>query len=284
MVKEGRLGTYFVPDKAFTHGGKFHSDDVFSAALLTYLNPDIELTRGTEVPEGYDGLVFDIGGGAFDHHQKDARKRENGNPYAAFGLLWEKYGAQILGEEDARHLDSHMIEAMDLSDNTGCENPMAELISTFNPSWDSPKNKDDAFAEAVLFARTILERKFEHILGAQRAEIVVKKALEKAKKRVLILSEYAPWKKAVKGTDILFVVFPSYRGGFCAQAVPSPEHDNELLLPFPESWRGADAEGLREASGIPTLDFCHNSGFLLAGRRFDDVMQACYKTMELSGY
>lgn len=284
MIKEGRLGKYMVPDKAFTHGGKFHSDDVFSAALLMYMNPDIVIERGFEVPEDYDGLVFDIGGGSFDHHQKDARKRENGNPYAAFGLLWERYGAQILGEDDARYLDEHMIEPMDLSDNTGCENAMAELISTFNPSWDSPRNKEDAFFEAVFFAKTILEKKFDQILGSQRAEVVVKKALEKAKRRVLILSEFAPWKKTVKGTDVLFVVFPSYRGGFCAQAVPDPEHENELILPFPESWRGAGKETLREVSGIHTLDFCHNSGFLLAGRRFDDIMQACYKTMELAGY
>ena len=34
-----------VPDKAFTHSGKFHADDVFSAALLTYLNHDIRLVR-----------------------------------------------------------------------------------------------------------------------------------------------------------------------------------------------------------------------------------------------
>ena len=26
--------------RAFTHGGKFHADDVFSAALLFYINPD----------------------------------------------------------------------------------------------------------------------------------------------------------------------------------------------------------------------------------------------------
>ena len=32
--------------KAFTHGGKFHADDVFSAALLLYLNPEIQITRG----------------------------------------------------------------------------------------------------------------------------------------------------------------------------------------------------------------------------------------------
>ena len=29
---------------AFTHSGKFHADDVFSAALLLYLNPEI-ITR-----------------------------------------------------------------------------------------------------------------------------------------------------------------------------------------------------------------------------------------------
>ena len=35
---------------AFTHGGKFHADDVFSAALLLYLNPEIVITRGNRVP------------------------------------------------------------------------------------------------------------------------------------------------------------------------------------------------------------------------------------------
>ena len=36
---------------AFTHSGKFHADDVFSAALLLYLNPEITITRGKQVPE-----------------------------------------------------------------------------------------------------------------------------------------------------------------------------------------------------------------------------------------
>lgn len=75
-------------NKAFTHGGKFHADDVFSAALLKILNPEIQIERGFQVPENYDGVVFDIGGGEFDHHQADARVRENGVKYAAFGLLW----------------------------------------------------------------------------------------------------------------------------------------------------------------------------------------------------
>ena len=70
---------------AFTHGGKFHADDVFSSALLLYINPEISITRGNNVPEDFSGIVFDIGRGEFDHHQKDSRIRENGVPYAAFG-------------------------------------------------------------------------------------------------------------------------------------------------------------------------------------------------------
>lgn len=98
---------------AFTHSGKFHADDVFSSALLLYLNPEITITRGNKVPEDFDGIVFDIGRGKYDHHQKDSRIRENGIPYAAFGLLWEDLGCEILGDEllknSTRHSSSHLI-------------------------------------------------------------------------------------------------------------------------------------------------------------------------------
>ena len=75
---------------------QIHADDVFSSALLLYINPEISITRGNSVPDDFTGIVFDIGRGEFDHHQKDSRIRENGVPYAAFGLLWEAVGADIL--------------------------------------------------------------------------------------------------------------------------------------------------------------------------------------------
>ena len=53
-----------IPAKGFTHGGKFHADDVFSTALLQIVRPDIEISRGFTVPEGFSGIVFDIGGGS----------------------------------------------------------------------------------------------------------------------------------------------------------------------------------------------------------------------------
>ena len=99
--------------KAFTHSGKFHADDVFSYALLLYLNPAITITRGNKVPKDFDGIVFDIGRGKYDHHQKDSRIRENGIPYAAFGLLWEELGKEILGEELAAKFDESFIQPLD---------------------------------------------------------------------------------------------------------------------------------------------------------------------------
>lgn len=80
---------------AFTHGGKFHADDVFSSALLLYINPEISITRGNSVPDDFTGIVFDIGRGEFDHHQKDSRIREKRcavcGIWPAVGGCWSGY-------------------------------------------------------------------------------------------------------------------------------------------------------------------------------------------------
>ena len=52
--------------KAYTHGGKFHADDVFSAALLLYIIPEIVISLGNKVPEDLDGIVLDIRRGRLD--------------------------------------------------------------------------------------------------------------------------------------------------------------------------------------------------------------------------
>lgn len=271
-----------VPNKAFTHSGKFHADDIFSSALLTYLNPKIEIERGFEVPENYDGIIFDIGLGEFDHHQEGAPVRENGNPYAAFGLLWRKFGNQILNEEEADKFDESFVQPLDYSDNTGSRNEISELISLFNPTWDSKDDPDESFKEAKSFAFTILVKKFERIKSVQRAEVVVKKALEDAKNNIAVLSIGAPWKKFIIGTDTEFVVTPSTRGGYCGQGVPIDRDTNELKIAFPEAWRGKRDDEIKEISGIETLNFCHNSGFLITAETLDDVIKACEKAKDLA--
>ena len=161
-------------DKGLTHSGKFHADDVFSAALLTYINPRIKIERVYELPPHYDGIIFDIGMGQFDHHQSDAPIRDNGVPYAAFGLLWRKFGESILGE-DAGKFDESFVQPLDLSDNTGTENQLAQIIGMFNPAWDSNDSIELAFHQAKKFALRILQNHFSYIKSSERAEMLIKR-------------------------------------------------------------------------------------------------------------
>ena len=46
-----------------THNATFHADDVFSAAFLQMINPDIKIIRTSEVPNDLNSIVFDIGFG-----------------------------------------------------------------------------------------------------------------------------------------------------------------------------------------------------------------------------
>ena len=48
-------------------------------------------------------------------------------PYAAFGLLWERLGAGILGEELAQTFDEAFVQPLDNNDNTGEKNELATL-------------------------------------------------------------------------------------------------------------------------------------------------------------
>lgn len=268
--------------KAFTHGGKFHADDVFSAALLLYINPEIVISRGNKVPEDFDGIVFDIGRGRYDHHQKDSRVRENGVPYAAFGLLWEVLGKEILGEELAEKLDESFIQPLDINDNTGEKNELATLIGNFNPPWDAKGGSDEAFFQAVSVAGMILENKFERYRGNARADQRVEQVLEEhnPKDRILVLPEFIPCQKALAETEIAFVIFPSNRGGYCIQP-QKREYSMNYKCSFPSQWLGLEGEELVKETGLSSAVFCHKGGFLMTVGELEDAKAACKKALEV---
>lgn len=265
--------------KAFTHGGKFHADDVFSAALLLYLNPEIQIARGNKVPENYDGIVFDIGRGEYDHHQIDSRIRDNGVPYAAFGLLWEQLGAGILGEELAQEFDEAFVQPLDNNDNTGEKNELATLIGNFNPTWDASISGDEAFFRAVGVAGMILENKFERYLGNERANKRIEEVMAAQDKsmddtRILVLPEFIPCQKRLSETDIAFVIFPSNRGGYCIQP-QKKEYSMNYKCSFPKEWLGYENEELVQATGLVSAGFCHKGGFLMTTGTLEDAISAC---------
>lgn len=186
-----------IPAKGFTHGGKFHADDVFSTALLQILRPDIQVTRGFVVPDDFDGIVYDVGGGMFDHHSEPRECRPNGVPYAAFGLLWRLLGAQLVGEHQARLLDENFIQPLDLNDNTGEQNSLADAIGSFNPLWDSKDDPDACFWRAVPVAKQILENEIAAANAVNRADDTVRRAYASMKDGIVVLPAYMPWKNGL---------------------------------------------------------------------------------------
>ena len=277
-----------IPSKGFTHAGRFHADEVFSTALLKILNPDFMVQRGFRVSHNFDGIVYDIGFGKFDHHQQDARVRENGVPYAAFGLLWEAFGELVLKnycpdeyiEIEKKRFDDKFIKYIDKDDNTGCGNMVSDVISGFNPAWDTKNDENTCFNNAVDFATTILKNRFKSIKSMYSAKIVAEDALSKMQDGIVVLSVYAPWKMVLVPSEAYFVVYPSQRGGFSAQCVPNNDKINSLKVPFPKSWAGLEEVNLREVSQISTIKFCHNNCFIITATTKEDAILACYKAME----
>lgn len=184
--------------KFITHSGTMHTDDIFATAFLDLLYGNIKVHRTTTIPTNLakDVLVYDIGRGEFDHHQEDAKKRDNGITYCSFGLLWNQFGKQFLEsrnipnvEEIFTYFDKDFIEAIDADDSgvfPKIEAPfkvktLSEVFKLFNPGYKSGQNESIQFQKAVTFAKTIFEEELLSVIGKVTAKGQVLTVLEKKK-------------------------------------------------------------------------------------------------------
>lgn len=269
-----------VPNEAMTHAGRFHADDVFSAALLKILNPQINIVRRNTVPEGYQGLVFDLGDGAYDHHRERASYRENGVQYASFGLLWKQYGCYLVSEKEANTFDECFIQPLDFQDNNGGNNLLCRAITQFNPKWDEEDaDSDKAFFKVVEFAKNILENEIMSMHSTEHAEQIVLECLKNSEDGIVVLPTGMPWKALLAPTDVYYVVYPSPRGRYNAQAVPIAVDSQQCKKPFPEKWRGK-REDLSKVTGLEGMIFCHSHGYLLAAETEEIAIAACKISMK----
>jgi uncharacterized UPF0160 family protein len=252
-----------------THGGIFHGDDVMAAAILRLNFPEIEFKRVFKVSEEMiadpHAVIFDIGAGQYDHHQKGGNGcREDGSPYAAAGLIWRAFKPAGMSDKVWSGVDSCLIREIDAIDNGVCQKTpscVSMMVSLFNPVWDSSESSDDAFEKAVEFALGILKRKIESIAATERANDIVTAVADKAVAEgtnYIVLDRFVPWQDIVRQYPAIeYVAFPSNRGGWNVQTV---KDRSEL----PEEWRGESPAKLAEMTGLDDFSFCHNAGFIAA--------------------
>ncbi len=287
--------------KVITHDDRFHADDVFTMATLRILFGDriteVVRTRDEAIIQTGD-IVFDVGNvydpetDRFDHHQKEgAGTRENGVPYASFGIVWKKYGEKICGSEDAAKLvDAKIIQPIDAGDNgypfytytqDGVEEyKLNNMVAAFGATWKEEEHYDEAFMEVVDIAEKILRREITIAKHKIEAIPLVESAYQNsADKSVVVLDQYYPWSQVIERyPEVLFVISPSKDGGLWrVNAVQDEMFVNRK--DFPQEWAGLREDKLPEVSGVVDATFCHRKLFLAVARSREGAIALAKKAI-----
>lgn len=277
-----------------THSGTFHADEVMASVILLNKFGSMKLYR-CNMPTNFDALVYDVGFKEFDHHAIDFDKtRPNGIKYASCGLVWEKFGKDILKKLRVDSVDSffegidkNLIMDIDRDDNgqsLDVELPIKiqsipNLIANFNPTWDDLSSETTNFLRAVLFANEIFNNLIKNMISKEKARKMVEEKINESKDGILILDKYMPWKDIVlsssnpKASEIIYAIFPSKRGGYNVVATPIASGSFDVKRPFPKQWAGKEGKELQDISGISTITFCHKNLFICACKKFDDAIK-----------
>ncbi|OGI61299.1 hypothetical protein A2645_00645 [Candidatus Nomurabacteria bacterium RIFCSPHIGHO2_01_FULL_39_9] len=270
-----------------THSGNFHADDVFAAATLSILfNNKVRIirTRDPEIIEKGD-FVFDVGGvydpelNRFDHHQTGgAGGRENGIPYASFGLVWKKFGIEICGsKETALYIDRELAEPIDAIDN-GVEisKPffsdvypftVTDVLDAFLPlPGDYSQSIDEIFLDVMNLAKRILIKEIEKEKKRQEIFPKVKEVYEVAPdKRIIVFDKKLPAGLLSRFPEPLFAIVPREKDWLLLTIRDNPKtFANRKDLP--KEWAGLMNEKMAEVSGVIDATFCHNNLFLAAAK------------------
>ena len=293
-----RLVTDIKEAKYITHNGTMHADEVFATAFLDLYKKDIKVIRvseldRTKIKKGT--IIYDIGRKKFDHHQENAKVRENGIKYSSLGLLFKEYGKKYLKQENIKDIDEvflgmekELIEAIDAIDNGMFPEIIAsykvktisDVIKLFNPSYGSNQKEEEQFIKAVELAKQIWQETLYNVIGKVQAKKIVEGKLKTNDKEYLELEEYLPYEETIlksdQGQNIKFVMYPSNRGGYGIKTIRKSLEDKTDRQSFPEPWAGLEKKQLEEVTGIKDVEFCHIGRFLMTCK----TKEAAYQVLE----
>ena len=279
-----------------THNGTFHCDEVFSTIMFSKLLPEVIVCRTSDLEKANsDQYMYDVGGGELDHHQFGGNgERDNGVKYSSCGLVWKKFGKEIIKkytekdiDEIWKMIDKNLIQCIDAGDNGQIPDinvdyrlvQVASIISEFNPNWDEDIDPDVKFEEAVKLAETVFDNSMKSSISKMRAKSKVDMAINDSKDGIMTLEKFLPWKEFLLESDsskaklINFVIFPSNRGGYNIYTVPEKLGSFTSRKLFPKEWAGLKDKELQKVTTVETARFCHNKCFICAVDTKDDALK-----------
>lgn len=290
--------------KIGTHNGTFHSDEVFASAIILGIFQEAEILRSRkpELLESCD-IVFDVGGGKYDHHIIDKQYRENKVPYASAGLIWRDFGKQYLSQnitdlnEDETNkvlqsVDDSLFVTIDALDN-GEDIFTSELkiktisavISDFNSSWNESTLSDEKFNDAVSLAKIVLKNQVNRVVSQIKAKTIIVDAFRNREQpELLILTTFCPWQEHLismdKNHEVLFAIYKDVNNGYRIQVVPKKLGEFAAIKDLPKEWAGKSDEEIVKATGVADAIFCHPGRFIAGCASYSGIMKMAQMAIE----
>lgn len=296
--------------KIITHSGSFHADDIFACATITlYLDAEkipYTITRTRDEKEIIKGdYVIDVGGtddektNRFDHHQQGgAGKRENGIPYASFGLVWKKFGPLLCNDDEIiDDIDKRMVQPIDAIDNgisisepseAGiCDYGIYGIVGAYQNTWKEAgaiKQQHDNFIRLVEFFKDILRREIERSRHRLEMVEVIQNIYDTAEnKEILVIPHHVTIGALIqvldKHKEVMFIVCKS-NSNWKVIAMRKEPCSFENRKSLPEAWAAKRNDELAEITGVPDAVFCHNARFLAVAESKEGALRLAQLALE----
>lgn len=273
-------------DKAncVTHSGKFHVDDVISTIFLSKIIEKVILIRlpVTENLNLKEKIVYDIGFGEFDHHQKNRNgQRENGIYYSSIGLLWKKFGKEYLKnlkvkniDKTFKYMDNELIQYIDATDNIQMEYLESKISPDFvklcNPLWNESISEDEAFINALKLADEFWNVYIRHAVAEVEAIEIIQDKIEKSTECYVIFDKEMPYRKAIKqisNTKVKYIIFKSNREGYDIRTITDLcKFKNKII-------QAKDINEARNITGIKELLYIDVHGKLCCTQTLESALR-----------
>lgn len=282
--KNIQLTKVFNKANCVTHSGQFHVDDIISTIFLSKIIEKIILIRVPSIENENlkDKIVYDIGLGEFDHHQKNQNgQRKNGIYYSSIGLLWKKFGKKYLKslkvkniDKTFEYMDNELIQYIDANDNMQTEYLKNKILPDFvklcNPQWNENISEDEAFINALKLADGFWNVYIKHAIAEVEAIEIICNKMDKCKECYLVLDKEMPYKKAIKLSNnkhIKYIIFKSRREGYDIRVIEdSCELKNEIV-------QATDINIARKLSGVNELIYVDIHGKLCCTKTLESAIQ-----------
>ncbi|MEK7499210.1 MAG: MYG1 family protein, partial [Patescibacteria group bacterium] len=273
-----------------------HTDDVFAVATIFLVVGEAEVVRSRdqEVHKTADyvvdtGMEYNPSARHFDHHQPGgAGERENGIPYASFGLVWKEYGKKLAGgEKEAALIDRELVQPIDAHDNGV---PIAEYkfkgvrdyaIGDFFSSFIESRDSDHlytVFMHVAGIAKDLLKREISMAKKTiiQQEKILAFYDASLDRRLVIMPEEMTGWREVLGQTkEALYAVYPRPDGSWSLKCVPdfSKSYYGALRKPLPLEWAGKDGEEFQQMTGVQDAIFTHKNLFTAGARTKEGVLK-----------